>query len=109
MYIRWNYIFDEMKAKKITNTRMAELLEVNRDTWNKWKSEKTDITLKKFMKLLKILNLRFDDVIKDTELSNNNINRSTTTLSDNVNKLLELNKDKPKITTKLNTDRIKNK
>lgn len=106
MYIRWNYILDEMKIKKITNTQMAELLDVNRDTWNKWKAEKTDITLKKFIELLKILGLTFDDVIKDTELSNNTIDKSIK-LSDNINKFLEMNENKSKLTTKFNTDKVK--
>lgn len=86
-YIRWNYILDEMKLKKITNTKIAQLLEVNRDTWNKWKAEKTDITLKKFLQLLQILDLSFNDVVKDRELN-------TCNLSNNIKKFKELKVNK---------------
>lgn len=68
MNINWNYILEKMKNRKITNTQMAELLDVNRDTWNKWKSEKTDITLKKFYRILEILDLEFNDVIIDSPI-----------------------------------------
>ena len=117
MYIRWNYIEEEMKLKKVTNAQIAQILGISRDTWHKYKKGDSDITLKAFYKLLQTLNLNFNDVIKDTELVNEEEVRSINkerikevlSLSDTIKKFNELNKDKPKITTKLNTDRIKNK
>lgn len=115
MYIRWNYIEEEMKIKKINNTQIAQLLGISRDTWHKYKNGDSDITLKAFYKLLQTLDLNFDDVIKDNELVNEEEVRAISkerikevvALKDNINKFKELTKDKPKLTTKFNTDRVK--
>lgn len=106
MYIRWNYIDEKMKFKKITNTKMAELLDVNRDTWNKWKSEKTDITLKKFIELLQILDLTFDDVVRNTKLtefkaSNDIYIPESPSLKEKIEQLINETENKPKLTVKL--------
>lgn len=112
MYIRWNYIEDEMKIKKISNKDIAEKLNISRDTWCRYKRSEGDISLRTFYKLLQILDLKFDDVIKENDLSQSvdellNIFEYKSKLSDNIKKFNELNKDKPKSTTKFNTDKIK--
>ncbi|WP_285082004.1 helix-turn-helix domain-containing protein, partial [Escherichia coli] len=62
MYIRWNYIEDEMQLRRISNNRMAQLLEINIATWSNYKHERRDIPLTVFYNLLQVLNLNFYDV-----------------------------------------------
>ncbi|MDK2587287.1 helix-turn-helix domain-containing protein [Romboutsia sedimentorum] len=69
MIIRWNYIYDEMKIRKLTNTEMCKRLGISRDTWHKYKNNQSDISLRKFYELMKILDLDFYSIVKETELS----------------------------------------
>lgn len=93
MYIRWSYIEDSMKLKKISNTKMCEKLGISRDTWYKYKNNQTDITLKKFYELMKILDLDFYSIVKETELNN-------ASLTDKINQFLDESKDYKKPTVK---------
>ena len=69
MYIRWNYINDEMRLMGIDNAKMARLLGISEPTWSRYKNGKTEITLRVFYELLKILDLNFYEVVKANELS----------------------------------------
>lgn len=111
-YIRWNYVAEEMKVKNISNDKIAELLGVNVATWYRYKKNQTDIPFQVFCNMIDILELKFDDIVKDKDLNDSvdellNIFENKNKLSDNIKKLNELNKDKPKTTLKFNTDRIK--
>lgn len=70
MYIRWNYIEEEMKLKKVTNAQIAELLGVNVATWYRYKKNQTDIPFQAFCNMIDILELKFDDIVKDKDLVN---------------------------------------
>lgn len=111
-YIRWNYVAEEMKVKNISNDKIAELLGINVATWYRYKKNQTDIPFQIFCNMMDILNLKFDDIVKDKDLNDSvdellNIFENKNKLSDNIKKLNELNKDKPKTTLKFNTNRIK--
>lgn len=73
MEINWKLIDSEIKGIKLTNKKMAELLGIGIATWNRYRTGVSDIPLKLFYKVLEILNLKFDDVIIDTEQSNNTV------------------------------------
>ncbi|CEP43498.1 helix-turn-helix domain-containing protein [Paraclostridium sordellii] len=111
-YIRWNYVAEEMKAKNISNDKIAELLGVNVATWYRYKKNQTDIPFQVFCNMIDILELKFDDIVKDKDLNDGvdellNIFDNKNKLSNNIKKFNELNRDKPKTTLKFNTDRIK--
>lgn len=85
MYIRWNYIYDSMKSKKITNKQMSVMLGLSDSTWDRYRHGKNDITLKVFYELLKILKLDFNSVVKENELSESN-------LKEKIDECLKINK-----------------
>ena len=68
MYVRWNYIEEEMKLKGYSNSKIAKELGISDNSWTRYKKEERDITLKVFCRLLEILDLNFQDVVKDTKL-----------------------------------------
>lgn len=70
MYIRWNYIEEEMKLKKVTNAQIAQILGISRDTWHRYKKNQTDIPFQVFCNMIDILELKFDDIVKDKDLVN---------------------------------------
>ena len=87
MYIRWNYIEEEMKLKGYSNSKIAKELGISDNSWTRYKKEERDITLKVFCRLLEILDLNFQDVVKDTKLTNKSDNLRKT--SENLKMLLE--------------------
>lgn len=106
-YIRWNYVAEEMKVKNISNDKIAELLGVNVATWYRYKKNQTDIPFQVFCNMIDILELKFDDIVKDKDLNDDvddllNIFENKNKLSNNIKKFNELNKDKPKTTLKFN-------
>ncbi|CEP43708.1 helix-turn-helix domain-containing protein [Paraclostridium sordellii] len=68
MEINWNLIESEMKSKKLTNKRIAELLGIGVSTWNRYRTNSSDIPFKLLYRVLEILELEYDEIIIDSNI-----------------------------------------
>ncbi|MDK2584232.1 hypothetical protein QOZ83_00030 [Romboutsia sedimentorum] len=69
MYINWNLIEMRLKEKKISFKECAKMLGIGTVTFNRYRTSVSDISVKLMYDLLKIVDLTWDDVISDTEIS----------------------------------------
>jgi len=69
MEINWKLIDSEIRELKLTNKKMAELLGIGLATFNRYRTNSTDIPFKLLYRLLEILDLPFTDVIINSNIA----------------------------------------
>lgn len=62
-YINWGLVEMKMKNIKLTNKRMAELLGIGIATWNRYRTNASDIPFQVFCNMLDVLDLKFDNIV----------------------------------------------